>query len=697
MRAKTTGRAESLPAHQMAIENPMLDFSAFVMRTLLRFLLVLSLVPCTQAVPPGKKVQKAAGKVKGPNLILITIDTTRADRMGFLGSKRGLTPNLDALAQQSVIFSRAYAQVPLTTPSHAALLTGTYPQFNHLDYLGMPLAKDLPYLPSLLRLRGYQTAAFLGADVLDAKGGVASGFDRGFDLYNSDFREARPDLDRYHTVERRAGDVADRALRWLKDHPQGPFFVWLHFFDPHDPYDAPSPFKESYSKEPYDGEIAYVDSVVGSLMETLRQRGLYQNSLIAIAADHGEAFGEHGEERHGMLLYDETVHVPLLLKLPEQKFAGKAIDSRVALVDIAPSLLQAAGIVAPAKMQGQSLLPLLEADSGAEAKSKVPDRAIFSSSTYARRIFGTSDLRSWRSSKYLYVQAPRRELYDLPQDPQANKNLASTSKAVADALDGQLSEFLSKTSSTPGKEAKLDPVVVQKLRALGYLASDSSATKKTNNSNIDPKDKVAVSNRYSRALILGEEGRFDEQIAELRDILAHEPDIPGVHFTLGSALVSAGKNEEALPYLHAAVESWPDSAAPHYELGVALTFLGRLDEALREMQAAVVCNPSAANLHNLVANLHTNMQEFPEAMKEYRKTLELNPNHFDANLNYGRLLALQGSIKTARPILERAAKLKPESAEVHLALADVYDQLGLDAKARRERDIFQRLSVASAQ
>ena len=622
--------------------------------------------------------------------------------MGFLGSKRGLTPNLDALAQQSAVFTRAYAQVPLTTPSHAAMLTGTYPQFSHLEDLGMPLAKDLPYLPDLLHHRGYHTAAFLGANILDAKGGTAPGFDRGFDLYDADFHDPLPGEDRYHNVERRAGDVADRALHWLSQHQQGPFFIWLHFYDPHDPYDPPSPFKERYAEAPYDGEIAYIDSVIGSLMETLRQRGLVQNSLIAIAADHGEAFGEHGEERHGMFLYDETIHVPLLLKLPEQKFAGVRLDPRVALVDIAPSLLQTAGVVAPASMQGQSLLPLLEdAQSAPDSKSKdndkdkVSDRAIFSASSYARRIFGASELRSWRSGKYLYVQSPRRELYDVPLDPEASKNLASSANAVADTLDTQLSGFLQKTSSVQSKNAKLDPKVVEKLRALGYLATESTAPQNSGKPAIDPKDKVDIANRYHRALVKAEEGHQDQEIADLRDILAHDPDLPGAQFDLGRALIHEGQYEEALPFLRKAAETWPDAASSHYELGLALIFLGQLDGALREMQAAVVCQPNSANLHYLVAGLYTQLQQIPKATKEYEKALALDPNHFDANLNYGRLLLQQGHDNAAFARLMRAAKLNPQSMDAHMALADVYTQLGQTANARREVKEYERLMIAN--
>jgi len=658
---------------------------------------------------------------KPPNLILITLDTTRADRMGFLGSKRGLTPNLDALAQQSVIFTRAYAQVPLTTPSHAALLTGTYPQFNHVEDLGMALRKDLPFLPELLHRHGYRTAAFLGANILDPKSGTAPGFDRGFDLYDADFHDTQPGEDRYHSIERRAGDVADRALHWLSGpsdqlshHQQGPFFIWLHFFDPHDPYDPPPPFHERYAAAPYDGEIAYMDSVIGTLMEALRRRGLYQDSVIAVAADHGEAFGEHGEERHGMFLYDETVHVPMLLKLPAQKFAGTRIDPRVALVDIAPSLLQAAGIAVPATMQGQSLFRLLPAaqaspnagetrddnnkdKDGDREKDKITDRAVYSESNYAYRNFGASELRSWRAGKYLYVQAPKRELYDLPLDPDALKNLSSSAKAVADTLDTQLSGFVAKTSSARTENTKLDPLVAERLHALGYVASDRNPSQDSGKAAVDPKDKIELANRYHRALVKMEEGQYAQAIGELRELVTRDPDIPGAQFDLGSALVHQGLYEEALPFLRTAAEKWPDSAPPHYQLGLALGDLGQLEPALKEMQAAVACQPSSANLHFLVATLLAQMDQTPEAMKEYKKAIELDPRHFEANLTYGRLLFVQGRASAALPILIRAEKLKPESMEAHMALADVYTKLGEDDKADRELAAYQRLFKSANQ
>jgi choline-sulfatase len=666
-----------------------------------RFLLILVLAPWAAPATAANTADPVEStKAKPPNIILITLDTTRTDRMGFLGSKRGLTPNLDALAQQSVVFTRAYAQVPLTTPSHAALLTGTYPQFNHVEDMGLPLGKDLPDLPDLLHHRGYHTAAFIGAIILDPKNKMAPGFDRGFDLYDADFHPRKPGESRYDSEERRAAVVVAHALRWLSHHPQGPFFVWLHFFDPHDPYDPPPPFKERYASAPYDGEIAYMDSAVGTLLETLRRQSWYRNSVIAIAADHGEAFGEHGEERHGMLLYDETVHVPVLLKLPGEEFAGGRVDTRVGLVDVAPSLLQAAGIAAPAAMQGQSLFPLIAgaqpaADgkpAGEKEAEKEKDRAIYSESDYAHRKFGWSALHSWRAGKYLYVRAPKRELYDQSSDPEAVKNQAASAPAVADTLDTQLSVFLQKTSGAPAKAVKLDPAQMEKLNALGYLASDSSTPKNSGRAAIDPKDQIQAANRVHRDLLAMQEDRDDQAIADLRDMAAHGSDISLVYFELGRALMKKGRYQEAVPFLRTAAGKDPDSQFPHYELGLVFAALEQFPDALREMQAAEARNPGSAQFHYIVACLQARLLHRPEAEKEFEKALELDPKYFDAYLVYGRLLLTEGHLDAALAKLTRAAQLRPESPEPHKSLAALYDQLGQPAKATREQNVVERLT-----
>ena len=626
-----------------------------------------------------------------PNIILITLDTTRADRMGFLGSDRGLTPNLDHLAEQSVVFTRAYAQVPLTTPSHAALLTGTYPQFSHLEDLGAPLRPKVPYLPDILHQHGYHTAAFIGAYILDPWSKTAIGFERGFDFYDTDYHTRRPGEDRYKSVERRAEDVANRALHWIATHPQRPFFVWMHFYDAHDPYDPPSPFKEKYASFPYDGEIAYTDSVVGSFLDVLNRHGLYKDSAIVIAADHGEAFGEHGEERHGMFLYDETIHVPLLVKLPGAKFAGKRVETRVALADVAPSLLQTAGIVAPKEMQAKSFVPLIEASKSEAGTGTNTERAIYSETDYPKRAFGWSDLHSWRAGKYLYVEAPKRELYDQASDPEGQKNLAASSAAIADTLQGQLSDFRQKTTSAQTEHAKLDPAQAESLRALGYLTSDSGNTNNPEKGSIDPKDRIEIANNLHRGLVAMEEDNYTAAIVDLRAVVEKEPDSSNGYLELGRALVHEQKYEEAIPILRTAATKMPDSGMAHYELALALIKMGEWEMALPEMQAAVVCSPKSAQMHFYAGAVQFRLKHIPEATAEFDKALELDSKHFMTNLKYGEMLLLEGEAQAALPKLVQAAKIQPESAEAHGMLANAYNALGQTANAERELAEAKRL------
>ena len=676
------------------------------MRVFRQLLILLILAGCatsaTQSDKAGREARSTAKAKAGgegarptqPNIILITLDTTRADRMGFLGSDRGLTPNLDHLSEQSVVFTRAYSQVPLTTPSHAALLTGTYPQFNHLEDLGAPLDTKLPYLPDVLHKHGYHTAAFIGAYILDPWSKTALGFERGFDFYDTDYHQRRPGEDRYKSVERRAEDVANRALHWIATHPQRPFFVWMHFYDAHDPYDPPSPFKEKYTSFPYDGEIAYTDSVVGSFLGVLNRHGLYQNSVVVVAADHGEAFGEHGEERHGMFLYDETIHVPLLVKFPGAKFAGKRVETRVALADVAPSLLEAAAISAPKEMQAKSFVPLIDAAKPGPEVSRTTERAIYSETDYPHRAFGWSDLHSWRAGKYLYVEAPKRELYDQAVDPDAQKNVAGSSTAIADTLQGQLSDFRQKTTSAQTEHAKLDPAQAESLRALGYLASDSSTSNNPEKASIDPKDKIDIANKLHRSLVAMEEDNYDEAIADLRAVVEKEPDSSTGYLELGRALVHEQKYEEAIPILRTAATKMPDSGMAHYELALALIKMGEWEMSLPEMQAAVICSPKSAQMHFYTGAVQLRLKHMPEATAEFDKALGLDPKHFMTNLKYGEMLLLEGKAHAALPKLVQAAKLQPESAEAHGVLANAYNALGRTANAQRERAEAERLQAA---
>ena len=639
----------------------------------------------------------AAAKLPPPNVILITLDTTRADRMGFLGSQRGLTPNLDTLARQSVVFTHAYSQVPVTTASHATILTGTYPQFHQVNDFGVPLAEDVPYAPAIFRARGYHTAAFIGSLVLDPAARSAPGFDRGFETFDAGFRRRHPGESRYQTIERRGSEVVAHALAWISQHPRGPFFVWVHLYDAHDPYDPPEPYKSRYASAPYDGEIAYEDSAVGKFLSQLRAHGLYEGSLIAVMADHGESLGEHGEETHGIFLYDETIHVPLLFKLPGERSAGKRIENRVGLVDVLPTILQGVGIPAPSETQGQSLLALLKtpvAKSGANAEATIPDRPSYAESDYPHRTFGWSTLRALRTGKYLFIDAPRRELYDQSVDPKAAHNLSSTSAAVTATLAGQLETFRKNTStSKEPPKANVDPGLQEKLSALGYVASDTASAPMpgVKETGADPKDKVQVVNLLHGAEMFKEDGHFQEAVPLLEQAIALEPNLPIAYLQLGTALSSLKNYEKAIPVLRKAVEMRPDLTVPRYQLGSALFETGDFAGAAVEYEAAVARLPDWGEARFSLATTYARLDRMPDAIREYKKVIEVRPNHYGAHLLLGRALALTGNPADALPYLTKAAALQPNSPEPHAFLADAFVQLGQETDAERERAVVARL------
>ena len=619
------------------------------------------------------------------NVILITIDTTRADRMGFLGSPRGLTPHLDALAQQSVVFTQAYAQAPVTTASHATILTGTLPQFHKVNDAGVPLAADVPFAPAIFHAHGYQTSAFVGAVILDPKAGGAPGFDRGFDTYDAGFRERGPRESRYDTLERRGADVVAHANVWLAKHDKRPFFVWIHLYDPHAPYDPPEPFRSRYP-DPYDGEIAYADSVVGTLLDDLRTSKLYDGSVIAVMADHGEAFGEHGERGHGIFLYSPTIHVPLLVRLPSGTAAGKHVDSRVSLVDVLPTLLEAVNIPPSSAIQGKSLLPMIR-EQGTAA-----NRTSYAETDYPHRAFGWSPLRALRSDKYLFVDAPRKELYDESRDPDNDHDLSSSASAVSSTLSSQLSQFRSRTrSSRTAPQTSLNASQEQKLRALGYVASSGGPVARDSEvGGIDPKDKISLANEMTDANLALEEGRTQEAILRLRGVVAQDSNFAPAYSVLGAALTQVGDFLGAIPILKRAIELRPDSVSSRYSLGMALFQVGDFYAAAPQFEAAVKGSPGSADMHYSLASVYVRINRMADARKELEKALALRPNHFPANVMLGQVFLVQKSPAMALPYLKKAEKLQPNAGQVHQLLADAYTQLGDKSNAEQERALAQQ-------
>jgi arylsulfatase A-like enzyme len=629
-----------------------------------------------------------------PSIVLITLDTTRADRMGFLGCERGLTPNLDALARQSGIFTHAYSQVPLTSASHATILTGTYPQFHQVLDFPMPLSKTVPYAPEILRVHGYTTAAFIGSLALDPTAG-APGFDRGFDIYDAGFQsKGIQNKSRYQTVERRGGEVVARALAWLDKHPKGPYFLWVHLYDAHDPYDPPEPFKSRYTAEPYDGEIAYADSAVGKLLQQLKVRGLYDGSVIAVMADHGESLGAHGEDTHGIFLYDETIHVPLLIKLP--RGSGKRIENRVELVDVLPTLLQAVGVEIPHEVQGESLLELITPTKAQAAKGDDADawrdRAAYAESDYPFLAYGWNALQSLRAGKYLYIQAPRRELYDQTTDAKAEHNLASASVAVADTLSSRTETFRQKTSSKVEAPAMtVDMSTRDKLAALGYVASSNAPKAGTFGQGPDPKDKIETANVIRRVNTLFENGRFDDAIPILQELIVKEPSMAILYAKLGGSYMKLHEYEKAVPVLRKAVELDRGLTMAQLDLGRSLLRTGDLDGAAGVFEGLIARIPNLLDAHLFLQITYARQNRVPETIKECKAVLKFLPDQYGTTLMLGQFLLRSGDAEAALAKLQKAAEIRPQAPQPHISLADVYAKLGRQADAERERSEAVRL------
>jgi arylsulfatase A-like enzyme/Flp pilus assembly protein TadD len=593
-----------------------------------------------------------------------------------------LTPHLDALASQSVVFERAYSQAPITPVSHATILTGTYPQYHGIRNFGDRLPPSVPFLPDILHGEHYQTGAFVGSIILDPKNGFASGFERGFDVYNAGFHRQKTGERREASMQRRGELTLGFVLEWLGQKKDGPFFLWFHLWDAHDPYNPPEPFRSRFPNAPYNGGIAYVDDTVGKLLDYLRSQGLFDNSVIAIAADHGESLGEHGELTHSIFLYDSTIHVPMLLKLPGNRFGGQRVKATASLVDLAPTVLDALGKKPPPAMQGHSLLPLI-------GNPNPENRPSLATGDHSERSFGWSALVSLRAGNELYVQAPTPELYDVATDPGEKKNVYPDKRATAARLAVQLDSFVKRISTgAPGAlQDGLDEKSREKLSALGYVASGNTGPP----TKIDPKDRINVANDMHDASLAIEEGKETSVIPLLLRVVAKDPQIQAAEYYLGIAYSRKGDFAKAILPLKKAVELRPDALMAQYELAICLYETGDLKTAAAHFEILVENRPDWSDARYSMASIYARTGKPEEAAKNLLLVLHDEPDHYRANLLLGRMLFLNGTFAEALPYLEKAAQVEPKSVEAHQFLAEAYASLGQEENAARERAVAEQL------
>ena len=567
-----------------------------------------------------------------PPVLLITIDTLRADRLGAYGHVAAATPALDALAARGARFETAIAHVPLTGPSHASMLTGLTPIGHGVrDNGGYVLPAEVRTAAEAFGQAGYRTGAFVSGFPLDRR----FGFDRGFETYD-DHLPKGSDPRRTPYVERLAEATTDAALRWLgaaKD--ARPFFLWVHYYDPHAPYEPPGPLAERFRASPYDGEIASVDAQVSRLLRGIGDDAALARTLVLVTADHGEALGEHGEGTHGLFVYDATLKVPWIMAGPG--VAAGAVPKTVARgVDVLPTLLDLAGLAVPKDLEGRSLRPAVE------GKAMV-DAPAYAESVYAEREFGWAPLFALRTASFKLIEAPRPELYDLAADPREATNLMDREPARAEELRTRLKGALSRPARAAA--AQVDAVTAERLAALGYLGG-GKAPGAPGAAGRDPKDGVRLMPRLNRGMSVA---RTDPPTAirELTAVLAEDPGLLMARRTLAVAYASARQHDRAVAELRRLEKERALSAEDAIVLGDNLRFAGRLAEAAEVLQRAARENPRFAQPWLSLAEVHIKEGRNAEAAAAYERVLGLVPDHLEALRGLGDLALLEGRLDDA--------------------------------------------------
>jgi arylsulfatase A-like enzyme len=548
---------------------------------------VLPLVACA-TLSSSAACTRARGPETPPSVLLVSIDTLRADRVGAYGDAAARTPHMDALARQGVLFEAAVSPVPLTLPAHATMLTGLLPPAHGVRGNGsFALGPQPRTLAEVLKRRGLATAAFVGAFPVARRFGLG----RGFDVYDDAFERA-PGL-HFDFAERRADRVVDAALAWLVG-AKGPAFLWVHLYDPHAPYDPPDGFR---GDDPYRGEVAFADAMLGRLLRAWDARP--GPSVVAVTSDHGEAFGGHGEESHGLFVYDTTLRVPLVLRgagLP----AARRVAARVSLADLPTTVAELAGAEA---MEGLSLARFTTPESERTAA------ALYAETLAPRLDFGWSELRSWQEGRYKYIRAPRPELYDLTADPGETRNLVDTSPEVASRLSAALDAELVRLGDAESRRGP-DPEAAERLRALGYVQGPEGR-----GSGADPKDRLEVARLIGRAV-----GPFptpQELIAAYEEIARRDPENPLVSFRLADALLRAGRARDSVALFRKVVDSQPRSPDPYVGLATAFAQTGRNDEARRALEQALVVDPASGQARYNLGELARLRGDSAEARRQY--------------------------------------------------------------------------------
>jgi arylsulfatase A-like enzyme/predicted Zn-dependent protease len=607
-------------------------------------------------------------KLRDCNVILITLDTTRADHLSCYGADHAQTPNLDALAAAGTIFDRCISQVPLTLPSHTTILSGTYPAFHQVrDNGGFVVPEGLELLSETLQQRGFATSAFISAYVLHRKWGL----NRGWDYYGDSFRFSKLKTVSLSNIQKLAGDVLPEAEAWLEKNGKKRFFSWIHLYDPHSPYTPPEPYASLYRSDPYQGEVAYMDAELGKFFSFLKARGLWDNTLIVAAGDHGEMLGEHGEDAHGLFIYEAAVHVPLIVRSP-WRLPARRVATTVELVDIVPTILEALGIAPGKTQQGRSLLQMAFGD-----RSEGGGQALCET-WYPRLHYGWSELTAIYKDGYKFIEAPQEELYDLANNGAAeDDNLWLKKSVIGNKMKKSLQAFqarIGRGSLSAATQAALSSEDRQKLAALGYLSTVVDTAGKTGLT--DPKTKIQVYNDITRVREMEEDGRIGQAIVLMNEILARDPGIVDGRSLLGNLYYKEKRFPEALAAYRQVIRQKTNDNFAMVDLVNTLMAMKQLDQAEKEINAFRALFPKDATFLRLLGQVAEQRQRPDEALSWFKKALILDPKYAEVYVKMGEIYSQRRDLANAEKCLARAQEINPDLSKVAFIRAQVADASG---------------------
>lgn len=635
------------------------------------FAALLALVACRQ---PEKSAQTTA-QPRLLNVVLVTIDTLRPDRLGCYGYTKAATPNLDKLARNGALFENAVTHVPLTAPSHASIFTGTYPPVHKVrDNGGFVLDGPQATLAEILQRKGWDTAAFIGASVLKR----SFGFSRGFTLFDDQMPKLEPGQPSGDYAERRAGAVVDKAADWLRGQTGRPYFLWVHVFDPHSPYDSPSPFREQFRGRAYDGEVAYTDRELGRLFDAVARKPGSENTLLVVLSDHGESLQDHGEFSHGVFLYDATLRIACILSGPGIP-KGARVKQQARAVDVLPTILDFIGEKPLAYAQGASLVP---------AMNGKPDPNVWSyaESLYPMINMGWAELRGIRTNRWKYVRAPKPELYDLSSDPAETANVFEEHPEEVKALEARLRSVAADGEKV--ETAMIDRRTMEQLKSLGYVGGSSHAQYTLQSKGTDPKDRTDVLRLLYLAISPDWAGKTSERIPLLRKALAKDPGNPTIYYHLGDEYSKAGRIVDAINLYEQGARHGIGEAWLYSRLGNLYIQRGNRQEAIAAFENAARRNPSDCESLSDLGMAYLDTGRPADAERVYKWCLATGDAFAPAYNGLGLAAVEKRDMAAARGYFEKAVQADPDLLEAQLNLGRSYKMIGANTRARECFEAF---------